>query len=201
MDYKLISALGLGALALKNYTRRDIKDVREDESINQQTPNTNMSGFNSTSMNQSGMNMSDNNQDLSDYISNQYGITFEYPSDWRRNPRYENKYEGANGFFEVSGFEATSNNIDNAIMEQIDEAYKPYGSMPSVERLTVAGQPARQIISSEDQGEIITDRDAALVVQYRRPVTIANKRYQYVVVWTTRENMPLLIRTFRFLNN
>ena len=141
------------------------------------------------------------NARLDDFISDDYGITFKYPASWNKNPRYDNKYEGASGFFEVAGFEGNGNNIDSAVQEQINESYKPYGTNPMVRKLTIDGQPAREIIPSEDQGELITDRDAALVVQYKKPMIINGVPYQYVIIWTNRENLPLVIRTFKFIQH
>lgn len=138
------------------------------------------------------------NSRLDDFISDEYGISFKYPASWNKNPRYENKYEGKSGFFEISGFEGNENNIDAAVQEQINEPYLPYGTNPTVRRLTVDGQPAREIIPSEDQGTLITDRDAALVVQYKTPIMINGVSYPYLIIWTTRDNLPLIIRSLKF---
>ena len=136
---------------------------------------------------------------LSDYISNEYGVSFKYPSSWHKNPRYENKYEGTSGFFEVSGFEGNINNIDAAVEEQIREPYMPYGSNPTVKKLVIDGQPAREIIPSPDQGKIITDKDVALVVQYKKPITVDGVEFPYLIIWTTKENLPLIKRTLKLL--
>ncbi len=186
MEYERISTIGLGLLVLKALTsspKVSKSDKRESEFLDQ------------------GSISNMGNARLDDFISDDYGITFKYPASWNKNPRYDNKYEGASGFFEVAGFEGNGNNIDSAVQEQINESYKPYGTNPMVRKLTIDGQPAREIIPSEDQGELITDRDAALVVQYKKPMIINGVPYQYVIIWTNRENLPLVIRTFKFIQH
>lgn len=182
MNYKLISVIGLSAFALRSLTSPLGEHGQREGVPNEQTPLTNIF-----------------EPRLDDYISDEYGVTFKYPSSWNKNPRYENKYEGTSGFFEVSGFEGNDNNIDSAVAEQINEPYKPYGSNPTVRKLTVDGQPAREIIPSDDQGEIITDRDIALVVQYKMPIMVEGIRYPYLIIWTNRENLPLIIKSLKFI--
>lgn len=183
MNYKIISAIGLGTFALKHLSGGTLvnKNEQREGTPSEQMPATNI--FESK---------------LDDYISDEYGVTFKYPSSWNKNPRYENKYEGRSGFFEVSGFEGNGNNIDAAVQEQINEPYMPYGSNPTIRRLTVDGQPAREIIPSEDQGKLISDRDVALVVQYKTPIIVEGTSYPYLIIWTNRENLPLITRSLRF---
>lgn len=186
MEYERISTIGLGLLALKalSSTPKVSKSDKREGAPSEQSNLANII-----------------NARLDDFISDNYGITFKYPASWNKNPRYDNKYEGVSGFFEVGGFEGNSNNIDAAVNEQINEAYKPYGTNPTVRKLTVDGQPAREIIPSEDQGALITDRDAALVVQYKTPIIINGVPYQYLIIWTTRDNLPLIIRSLKFIKN
>lgn len=184
MDYKSVSKIGLGLLALRSlYTSSEKSHMYQREGA---------------PANQTGLeNVVD--AGLNDYVSDEYGITFKYPASWSKNPRYEDKYEGRSGFFEVSGFEGNANDIDAAVQDQINEPNMPYGSNPTVRRLVVDGQPAREIISSDDQADIITDRDIALVVQYKTPVTVDGVQYPYLIIWTDRQNLPLIIRSLKFI--
>lgn len=186
MNYETLAIIGAGLLALQasSTTPKSNKMNKREGAPLEEGPLSNII-----------------NSRLNDFISDEYGISFKYPASWNKNPRYENKYEGASGFFEVSGFEGASNNIDEAVQEQINEPYLPYGTNPTIRRLTIDGQPAREIIPSEDQGELITDRDVALVVQYRTPIIINGVPYQYLIIWTTRDNLPLIIRSLKFIQN
>lgn len=135
---------------------------------------------------------------LNDFVSQQYKIGFKYPASWSKNPRYEDKYEGATGFFEVGDFEGTGENIDEAVQAQIDEDYRPYGSSPTVRSFNVDGQPARVIYPSADQPDFYKDREAAIVVKYPRPLTVGDSTYEYVVIWASKEYIPLILSTFKF---
>lgn len=135
---------------------------------------------------------------LNEFVSTRYKVNFKYPKSWNKNPRYEDKYEGETGFFEVGTFEGM-NDIDAAVKEQINEYYKPYGSNPTVRSFIVDGQPARVIYPSEDQAEFYKDRDAAIVIKYPEPITIDGQQFDYVVIWVTKEYVPLIISTFKFV--
>lgn len=135
---------------------------------------------------------------LNEFVSTRYRVKFKYPKSWNKNPRYEDKYEGETGFFEVGTFEGTDD-IDAAVKEQINEYYKPYGSNPTVRNFIVDGQPARVIYPSEDQAEFYKDRDAAIVIKYPEPITIDGQQFDYVVIWVTKEYVPLIISTFKFV--
>ena len=137
---------------------------------------------------------------LDEFVSRKYQISFKYPRAWRKNPRYEDKYEGETGYFEVGDFESDNENIDEAVQEQVDEDYKPYGENPTIRRFVVDGQPARVIYPSEDQPDFFKDRDAAIVVQYPQPITVDGDTYRYVVIWATPQYIPLIISTFKFVN-
>lgn len=136
---------------------------------------------------------------LSEFVSNKYKISFKYPSSWTVNPRYEDKYEGKSGFFEVGDFDGQGDNIDAAVESQIKEDYKPYGSNPTVRRFIVDGQPARVIYPSADQPDFFIDREAAIVVQYPKDTVINGKDYDYVVIWTSRDYVPLIVSTLKFV--
>lgn len=198
MDKKEASVLGIGILAAikavngllnkdSNHMRELMRSEAEDIA--------NISN---------GMN-SDSNENvmpgiaLSEFVSSKYKIRFKYPRGWTKNPRYEDKYEGKNGYFEVSDFSGIGENIDEAVNMQVEEEYKPYGSNPIIRKFVVDGQPARVIYPSQDQSQFFKDRDTAIVIQYPEPINVDGRNYDYVVIWTTREFVPLIISTFKFV--
>lgn len=136
---------------------------------------------------------------LNEFVSNRYKVSFKYPRGWQRNPRYEDKYEGTTGFFEVGDFAGIGEDIDAAVNEQINEYYKPYGSNPTVRSFIVDGQPARVIYPSSDQPDFYKDREVAIVIKYPQSITIEGREYDYVVVWVTKEYAPLILSTFKFI--
>lgn len=180
MNKNIVSIMGLGILAYGNLVRGNSKledNVREEN----------------TSSIPAGI-------PLNEYTSDLYKISFKYPRSWSQNPRYEHKYEGKTGFFEVSDFTGTGENIDEAVNNMINEPYKPYGNNPIVRSFIVDGQPARVIYPSDDQNSFFNDRDVALVVKYKQPIEADGETYDYVVIWSTREYMPLIISTFKFVS-
>lgn len=136
---------------------------------------------------------------LNEFISSRYKISFKYPKAWVKNPRYQEKYEGKTGFFEITDFSGQGSNIDQIVNQLINEPDRPYGTNPTVKNLVVDGQPARLIYPSADQNQFINDREVALVVQYKNPDVIQGMAYPYVIVWATREYMPLIASTFKFI--
>ena len=197
MDKMEASLLGIGALAaaqiLNGFRNKDISHMRElmrTEAMDIE----NISG-NTQSSNESivpGIA-------LNEFVSNKYKISFKYPKNWSRNPRYEDKYEGENGFFEIGDFTGTGENIDEAVKAEVNEAYKPYGNNPTIRKFIVDGQPARVIYPSADQAQFYKDRETAIVVEYPQPIVIDGKKYDYVVIWANREFVPLIISTFKFV--
>ena len=55
------------------------------------------------------------------------------------------------------------------------------------------------IYPSADQPNFYKDREAAIVIQYPEPVEIEGRTYDYVVIWTSREYVPLIISTLKFI--
>lgn len=179
MDKLKMSLLGMGFLGLsqlvKNNKNED-KYVRLAEEIDQITPGILLNNF----------------------TSNEYRVSFKYPKGWMKNPRYENKYEGESGFFEVDDLAGTGENIDEVVQQQINEPYKPYGTDPIVRSFVVDGQPARVIYPSKDQQAFFIDKDTAIIVKYPVPITIDDKQYDYVVIWVSKEYVPLILSTLKF---
>ncbi len=197
MDKMEASLLGIGALAaaqiLNGFRNKEICHMRElmrTEAVDIE----NISG-NTQSSNESivpGIA-------LNEFVSSKYKISFKYPKNWSKNPRYEDKYEGENGFFEIGDFTGTGENIDEAVKAEVNEDYKPYGNNPTIRKFIVDGQPARVIYPSGDQAQFYKDRETAIVVEYPQPIVIEGKKYDYVVIWANREFVPLIISTFKFV--
>lgn len=198
MDKINTSALGIGVglfaawqLANSHKNKNELNGMRSSSQIEDTTTQPNTGTDTTDTMMAPGIK-------LSEFTSNRYQISFKYPSSWRENPRYEDKYEGESGYFEIGDFTSQEPNIDDAVEEGIDQDYKPYGSNPTVRKFVVDGQPARVIYPSSDQSSFFNDREAAIVIQYPKPIILDNHSYDYVVIWTTPTYIPLIISTFKF---
>ena len=202
MNQKVLALIGIGFLAYKNLALDDIEHfMKNGFRLNASNEKQTFSNAYDSQSNLDGISTPATSIPLNEFVSTRYKISFKYPSTWHKNPRYEDKYEGESGFFEVGDFAGkTGETIDQAVTQQINESYMPYGSHPMIRSLTINGQPARVIYPSEDQPSILSDREAALVVQYKKPLLIDGIEYPFVVIWASREYMPLIISTLKFEN-
>lgn len=201
MDKKLATMIGVGICACSKLMQDKDHKLTRAASYNENNANEAMGPGPVISISPAGGGspVNINNVPLDEFESERYRISFKYPRGWRRNPRYEDKYEGKTGFFEVTDFESNQDNIDAATKQEISEPYSPFGSNPTVINVTVEGQPARIIYPSSDQSSYFKDRDAALIVQYPTPIKIDDKYYPFVIIWATREYIPLIASTLRFV--
>ena len=137
------------------------------------------------------------------YSNPSYAISLQYPSDWQPVPGYgdpetgETRLGAENGFFHVSAMDADT--IDRAAARHAGHHLQPYGSQPVIEDLQVQGQEARLILPSADQPAGM-DHQAALIVRYPRPVTIAGRAhaYRYFVLWADEAHIRTIAHTLRF---
>ena len=127
-----------------------------------------------------------------------YDITFKYPANWVKNSNYEERYDGPNGFFEVSDLESFGRPIDQVVKQEIDIPIKPYGTNPEVTATELDGEPARIIMPSADQQKVF-DREVAVIVKNKRPVSESSGIYDYTVIWTNKDNLQNLLDSFKFL--
>ena len=127
-----------------------------------------------------------------------YDVTFKYPADWTKNPNYEERYDGPSGFFEVSELESFGRSIDQVTKQEIDIPIKPYGTRPEVISTELDGEPARIIMPSSDQQKVF-DREVAIIVKNKRPVSEGSDIYDYTVIWTNRDNLQTILDSFKFL--
>lgn len=191
MDAKIATLIGVSMLTLSKMMPNKSPQLTRGSDIGATANNDNMDNL-------GDMNVINGPFDV--YESDRYKISFQYPSSWRRNPRYEDKYEGKTGFFEITDFDSTEDNINEAVQQEVKEPYSPFGSNPVVLDVTVDGQPGRIIYPSADQSDYFVDRDAALLIQYPTPIELNDKPYTYVIIWASRDYIPILARTLKFVN-
>lgn len=133
-----------------------------------------------------------------DFTSPLYNITFKYPAHWNKNPYYEERYDGPDGFFEVAELESFGRPIDEVVKREIDIPIRPYGTSPNVKVIELDGEPARVIIPSSDQKPVF-DREIAILVKNKKPVIENSGVYDYTVIWTDKNHVQEIVDTFKFL--
>lgn len=132
------------------------------------------------------------------FKSSLYDITFKYPANWTKNTNYEERFDGPNGFFEVGELESFGRPIDKVVQQEIDIPIKPYGKSPEVISLELDGEPARIIMPSSDQQKVF-DREVAIIVKNKKPVSESQNIYDYTIIWTDKANVQTILDSFKFL--
>lgn len=113
------------------------------------------------------------------YTSTVYRVSFPYPADWRYVR--EERYEGPDGFFQVSAISA-GDRIADVCCSDAYHPLMPYGSSPRIFKMTIRNQEACLIVPSADQPAEMNEQ-AALIVRYPRPVQIGETLYNYFILW------------------
>lgn len=128
------------------------------------------------------------------YSNHQYNISFMYPSNWSRVT--DEHYEGRDGYFIISGISANGT-IEDVCNNEIRHRVNPYGSNPKIISLDIENQEANLILPSEDQREDLKN-EAALVIKYPNNITLANKDYNYFILWCDRSYIRTIGSTIKF---
>lgn len=145
-----------------------------------------------------GEDKNEKNSGFSTYTNNEYRISLEYPSSWKPNKAYmPEKFEGSDGFFLIAAV-AGVDSIDEVAGWDAYHKLKPYGSEPTIEKMTIAGQDARLILPSQDQPPEMNGQ-AGLIVRYPSPVTINNQVYRYFVLWADKDHIKSIGETIKFI--
>ncbi len=132
------------------------------------------------------------------YYNKTYKISLKYPAEWKLNPKYFNKYEGKDGFFQISASSGKDLSIDEIVKFETNHLLKPYGSEPKIKNLKIQGFEARLIIPSNDQlGEL--NNQAALIATYPKPIIINDTTYYYFVLWADKNHIEEISKTIEFI--
>ena len=143
-----------------------------------------------------GASIGKTNQDVT-YFSTDYRVSLEYPSDWDLNPAYNEKYEGNDGFFQLSAVSGDGRSIDELVELDAFHHLMPYGSNPQITKLKIQDQEARLILPSSDQIEEWNNQ-AGFIIKYPKAVKIGDSLYNYLVLWADKEHIEQIIQTISF---
>ncbi|MBX9976503.1 LysM peptidoglycan-binding domain-containing protein [Cytobacillus firmus] len=129
------------------------------------------------------------------YTNTTYKVTFQYPSNWRKVN--EERYEGADGFFQISAISA-GENLDEVCHGEAFHPLRPYGSMPSILKTRIQNQEACYIFPSKDQPAEMLNQ-SALIVRYPTPITIQGETYNYFILWADQPHLKEIASSLVFL--
>jgi len=132
-----------------------------------------------------------------EYSNAKYKITFKYPSDWKVNKEFIEKYDGKDGFFQVASISNPVLSIDKIAEEEGHNIAQPYGSSPTINKLKIQGQEARLILPSEDQSKELKGQ-SALIIQYPKPIKTGSLTYNYFIMWADKVHIEEIGNTIKF---
>jgi hypothetical protein len=132
------------------------------------------------------------------YVSKVYKVSLNYNKNWKRNTQYDIRFEGISGFFQFNAISGDGLNIDKVANNEANHKLKPYGSSPSISKMTIQGQEARLIMPSEDQPKEYKQQ-AELIVKYPNAVTINGNSYAYFVLSADKSDIVEIAKSLKFL--
>lgn len=142
---------------------------------------------------------------LATYTNPDFKVSLAYPSTWQVDPArgafrgVPLSFRGDDGFFGVDAVGVVGNiNIDGAAKSLTQGDKKSYGLSPSISSSTIAGTDARFILPSPDQPKG-KNSEAAIVIQYPRPVEIGDHTYLYFMLYGDKLHLREIARTLRFV--
>jgi LysM repeat protein len=134
---------------------------------------------------------------FSTFTSETYKIRFKYPYRWCKTDAF--RYEGVDGFFQVSSFYSSATNEDVCKNEAYHKL-KPYGTHPSILSTTVDGHEAYFILPSGDQ-PMEMHYQAALIVKYKNPLKLGDGNNNYLLLRTDKNHVKTIAKTLEFLDD
>ncbi|RTR33930.1 LysM peptidoglycan-binding domain-containing protein [Robertmurraya yapensis] len=131
------------------------------------------------------------------YTSTRYQVQLQYPAHWQKATDGRERYEGADGFFQVGAI-AYDGPLGDVCQSDAYHQLRPYGSNPQIVSSQIQGQPACMILPSADQPPQMQNQ-AAVIVQYPTPVVINNNTYRFFILWADVGHINQITATLRFL--
>ncbi|TKC19131.1 LysM peptidoglycan-binding domain-containing protein [Robertmurraya kyonggiensis] len=131
------------------------------------------------------------------FTSSTYRVQLQFPANWQRAIDGRERYEGANGFFQVSAI-AYDGPLGDVCQSDAYHQLRPYGTNPQIVSTQIQGQPACMIFPSADQPTQMQNQ-AALIVQYPTPVVISGNTYRFFILWADVGHINQITSTLRFL--
>ena len=132
------------------------------------------------------------------YNNSAYGVTLSYPSNWKPTKGYEERFSGADGFFQIMGLSSPPpSTIQNVCKDTLNHRLNPYGTRPQVQRLQIQGRPACLILPSSDQDRTL-ERMATLIVRYPTPIRLNGGTYNHLMLSADKEHIRQIANGLRF---
>ncbi len=135
------------------------------------------------------------NKNYKQYENIEYNIRFKYPFSWKKVE--PTRYEGDSGFFNISAISSISR-LEDLCKCEACHSLLPYGTKPNIKIFHHIGRKACIIMPSQDQAPEMKNQ-AAFIVEYPFEVEIQGDRYNYFLLWASKEHIEDLIKTLKFI--
>lgn len=125
-----------------------------------------------------------------------HGVKVSIPAAWKPAPDREGRYQGTDGFAQIELSQRADSSAEAACRDQAGHKLQPYGSKPTIETLTVNGQPACLVLPSQDQREDMGN-EAVVIVRLPRPQTLGGQTYGFAVLYADASSIRQIAETVR----
>ena len=131
------------------------------------------------------------------YVNTLYRVMFQYPNHWQKVTK--ERYEGIDGFFQISAI-ATDEPVEQVCKNEAFHPLQPYGSNPIMFPFLIQNEHACLIWPSDDQKQEMRNQ-AAIIARYPNPIHLKGKKYQYFILWASKQHIYLIASSLKFINN
>lgn len=139
------------------------------------------------------------------YTNSTYRITLSYPKNWQPSKTNEGRFQGADGFFQVSSIGFSDDilpgqprpTLQDSCNTTANHKLKPYGSRPQIQRLQIQGRPACLILPSADQDSTM-EKMATMIVRYPKPIRVGTTTYYDLMLNADKGHIREIANTLRF---
>ena len=133
------------------------------------------------------------------FTDKEYHVSLQYPSTWiLKTAYYSPRYEGTDGFFEISALDGEGWTIDQAAENDANHILKPFGTTPLISDFKVQGQEARIIMPSDDQPIGMKDT-AELIVKSPVKIQINGDSYYFLILCADKYHIKQIAKTVKFI--
>lgn len=136
---------------------------------------------------------------VTNYTSQKYQISLFIPQEWTAIPNEADSFIGESGTIKMSAVGGDGVTLEEVAFGEANHKLHPYGTTPILGNAMVANQPAKYIYPGSDQPAEFYGQ-AAVIVQYPKPVVIAGTQYQYFILWADQLHIQAIAATIQFLS-
>lgn len=143
------------------------------------------------------------NGDINDYCTyenSRYRITLRYEKEWKQNSDYINRFDGEDGFFQITAFDGDGWTIDEVTKHEDNHKLIPYGKNPVISKLSIHGLDTRLIMPSKDQVKEM-NKQAEIIVKYPNAIEIDGFAYYFLILYADKEHILQIAKSIEYISN